>query len=292
MANRRMVSQDIINTDVFLTMPTSSQALYFHLIMRADDDGFVQPITVLRSVGSQEDDLKILLAKRYILSFESGVVVVKHWLIHNLIRADMYKETTYLKEKQTLGLNEYGAYTELRDGVSEINKIEAPAWLKKRRKTKPESVCTDIGTQSVHRLGKVRLGKVSEPAPAKAVAKAAPKPAKKKKPIDPDKYAEGYEVDPIHVAEIIKAFETVDPKNKQYYGNTSQRKAAAFLIGEYTLEQVLKRIEFLPKSNKMPYFPNITTACQLRDNWVRLGDAVERYRAQHAEKNKKAKVAF
>lgn len=150
-----MFSPDIVSSDAFLDMPASSQVLYFHLAMRADDDGFVTPKMVMRLLGSAEDDLKVLLGKRFLLPFESGVVVIKHWLIHNLIRADLYKETTYLKEKSLLGLNEYGAYTELRDGVAELKTIESPEWLKRRR----GEVRTASVPQAVHRLGKDRLGK-------------------------------------------------------------------------------------------------------------------------------------
>jgi len=89
--------------------------------------------------------------------------------------------------------------------------------------------------------------------------------------------------------EIIKAFEVVDPKNKKYYGNITQRTACDFLITEYTLEEVLKRITVLPKTNKVPFFPKIYTPVQLRDKWVDLQDAVERKRG---EIKSKANVAF
>lgn len=153
-----MFSPDIVSSDAFLDMPISSQVLYFHLCMRSDDDGFVTPKMVMRLIGSGEDDLKVLIAKRFILPFESGVIVIKHWLIHNLIRADLYKETLYKKEKSTLGLNENGAYTELRAGVSEIEKIESPEWLKKRR----GDLRTVNVPQTALRLGKDRLGKDSK----------------------------------------------------------------------------------------------------------------------------------
>lgn len=159
MAQRRMFSPQIVDSDAFLDMSPSAQNLYFHLGMRADDDGFVgNPKKILRVVGGNDDDLKILLAKRFLLSFESGVVVIKHWLIHNLIRADLYKETTYKNEKSKLGLNENGAYTEIREGVSELKKIEPPEWLKIRRK----DLRTANVPQTALRLGKVRVGKERE----------------------------------------------------------------------------------------------------------------------------------
>lgn len=113
MAQRRMFSLQIVDTDAFLDMPVSSQALYFHLSMRADDDGFVaNPGKIMRMVGVQEDDLKVLIAKRFILTFESGVLVIKHWKIHNYIQADRYKETAYIEEKKRLKLKENNSYTE------------------------------------------------------------------------------------------------------------------------------------------------------------------------------------
>ena len=98
-----MFSLDIIDTDAFLDMPLSTQALYFHLAMRADDDGFVSnPKKIMKMLGAQEDDFKILLIKRFILTFSSGICVIKHWLIHNLIRSDRYTETQWKKEKSQL----------------------------------------------------------------------------------------------------------------------------------------------------------------------------------------------
>lgn len=157
MNHRRMFSNDIVSSDAFLEMSPSTQALYFHLAMRADDDGFVNPRVVMRMIGSTEDEIKVLLAKRFILAFDSGVVVIKHWLIHNLIRADLYKETLYKKEKSSLGLNEYGAYTELREGVLAITPIETPKWLKIRRKSSYRER-TANGTFTALRIGKVSIG--------------------------------------------------------------------------------------------------------------------------------------
>lgn len=113
MAERRMFAKTIIDSDAFIDMPLSTQALYFHLSMRADDDGFINnPKRIQRMIGCAEDDLKLLVAKRFILPFDSGVVVIKHWKIHNYIRNDRYKETVYLHEKSQLSIKENGAYTE------------------------------------------------------------------------------------------------------------------------------------------------------------------------------------
>ena len=112
MAERRMFAKTIIDSDAFLEMPLSTQALYFHLGMRADDDGFVNsPKRIQRLINCSDDDLKLLIAKNFIIPFESGVVVIKHWKIHNYIRSDRYKETPYLEEKEQLALKENNAYT-------------------------------------------------------------------------------------------------------------------------------------------------------------------------------------
>ena len=109
---RRMFSPKIVDSDAFLDMPVSSQALYFHLGMEADDDGFVNPRKIMRKIGSPDDDLKVLIGKRFVLPFENGVVVIKHWRINNLIRKDFYKETVYLEEKKRLTIKENGSYTD------------------------------------------------------------------------------------------------------------------------------------------------------------------------------------
>lgn len=158
MAQRRMFSPDIVESEEFLDMPHSSQSLYFHLAMRADDDGFVQPKIVMRLIGANVDDLKILLGKRFLLSFQSGVVVVKHWLIHNLIRADLYKPSRHTEEKKMIGVKDNGSYTEIRDGIAELKEPETPEWLKKRR----GELRTANVPQTALRLGKVRKGKERE----------------------------------------------------------------------------------------------------------------------------------
>lgn len=112
MAERRMFAKAIIDSDAFLDMPVSAQALYFHLNMRADDDGFVgNAKSILRMVGAKEDDFKLLVAKKFIILFDSGVIVVKHWRINNYLRNDRYKETSYLEEKNQLFIKENKSYT-------------------------------------------------------------------------------------------------------------------------------------------------------------------------------------
>lgn len=112
MANRRMFSQSIVESDAFTEMPLSSQALYFHLGMSADDDGFVNsPKKIQRMIGASDDDFKLLILKRFILCFESGVIVIKHWKMNNYIQKDRYRETVYKNEKNKLYTKKNGAYT-------------------------------------------------------------------------------------------------------------------------------------------------------------------------------------
>ncbi len=112
MAERRMFAKTIIDSDAFLDMPLSTQALYFHLSMRADDDGFINnPKKIQRMIGASDDDLKLLIAKSFLIPFESGIVVIKHWKIHNYIQKDRYKKTVYAEEAKMLGIKENKAYT-------------------------------------------------------------------------------------------------------------------------------------------------------------------------------------
>lgn len=139
MAERRMFAKSIVLSDAFLDMPLSARCLYFTLGMLADDDGFVSgPKSIMRQCGASEDDMKMLLAKRYILSFESGVIVIKHWRINNYLRSDRYQQTTYIEEKETLTLDQKGAYTE-------INRVGIPSMgipsIGKDSKGKDKYIC-------------------------------------------------------------------------------------------------------------------------------------------------------
>ena len=112
MAQRRMFSKKITETDLFLDMPTSTQCLYFHLNMAADDDGFIGNVkTIKRMIGASDDDLKLLIAKEFLIPFESGVVVIKDWKVHNYIRSDRYNKTIYTDEKRRLSELESGEYS-------------------------------------------------------------------------------------------------------------------------------------------------------------------------------------
>lgn len=137
MAQKRMFSLQIVDTDAFLDMPPTSQLLYFHLSMRADDDGFVDnPKKIMKVVGSAEDDLKVLFVKGFVIPFDSGICVIKHWRINNYIQSDRYKPTTHLDEKKHLKIKENSAYS-LKEGDD----------------------VSILDTSCTRRLGKVRLDK-------------------------------------------------------------------------------------------------------------------------------------
>lgn len=144
MAERRMFAKTIIDSDAFLDMPTSTQAFYFHLGMRADDDGFINnPKKIQKIVGGNDDDFKLLIAKRFIIPFESGVVVIKHWKIHNYIQSDRYKPTLYQEEKRQLVTKDNKGYTVLETVDNSTMYTE----------------CIQDGYTGKVRLGKDRLGK-------------------------------------------------------------------------------------------------------------------------------------
>ena len=166
MAERRMMSKKIIDSDAFTEMPLSSQALYFHLLLRADDDGFLNNAKkIMRNVGANQNDYDMLLMKRFIIQFDEGVCVIKHWLIHNYIRSDRYKPTQYIEEKDMLSIKENGAYqliksdNDLPEG-NQTTSIGIPNDNQKR--TTCDTNDTILLTRETQvRLGKDRIGKVS-----------------------------------------------------------------------------------------------------------------------------------
>ena len=139
MADKRMMSKSVIDTDVFLDMPASTQCLYFHLLLRADDDGFLKNAkTIMRTVGASQDDMKLLIAKQYLILFDSGTIVIKHWRIHNYIKKDRYKPTD-CEEARLIDVNDKGEYILLE-----------PTCIQNGTTTEP--TCIQNGTS-----GKVRL---------------------------------------------------------------------------------------------------------------------------------------
>ena len=145
MAERRMFAKTIIDSDAFLDMPLSTQALYFHLSMRADDDGFINNAKkIQRMLGCADDDLKILLSKNFIIPFETGVCVIKHWKIHNLIQKDRYKPTVYVEHKEKLSLKNNNVYTMDTECIQIISKMEPQVSIDKVSQDKINGQKTSI----------------------------------------------------------------------------------------------------------------------------------------------------
>lgn len=119
---KRMFSTQVVCTDPFRDMPSSSQALYFHLGMQADDDGFVYPKGIMRSISASEDDLTILVAKKFVIPFESGVIVIRHWHANNNFRWDRKLPTTHQQEMKKLFLDKSGMYREI-DAIDAANEL-------------------------------------------------------------------------------------------------------------------------------------------------------------------------
>lgn len=137
-AERRMFAKTIIESDAFIDMPSSAQALYIHLGMLADDDGFVNsPKMVTRMLNASDDDMQLLITKKFVIAFDSGVVVIKHWKINNYLRSDRYTETKYHEEKAQLIIGKNNEYTLLL----------------------PDGIPKDYQRYPQVRLGKDRLGK-------------------------------------------------------------------------------------------------------------------------------------
>ena len=136
-----MMSKSIIKSDTFLDMPATTQNLYFHMLLDADDDGFINaPKSIMRMIGAKDDDMKVLAAKQFVIPFESGVVVIKDWKIHNYIQNDRYKPST-LSERDLLNIQKDKTYT-LKSDVSRM-----------------DTECIQTVSIGKDRLGKVRLGK-------------------------------------------------------------------------------------------------------------------------------------
>lgn len=144
MAERRMFAKSIVMSDAFLDMPLSSRCLYFTLGICADDEGFIgNPKSIMRQCGADQNDLDILMQKRYVLGFPSGVIVIKHWRMNNYLRTDRIRSTTYIEEKDTLTIDKRGAYTE-------VNKVGIPHDNQVSTKCQPsDNHMSEIGIPSI-----------------------------------------------------------------------------------------------------------------------------------------------
>lgn len=247
-----MFSPKIVCSDAFLDMPTSSRDLYFQLGMRADDDGFVNPRGVMRMIGASDDDLRVLISKRFVLPFESGVVVIKHWKMNNLVRKDWYQETVYIEEKNTLKTKPNGAYTEIVN-ISLTNRQ--------------------------HRLGKVRLGNTTEPSSEESLKDNQDNMGWKQynenqhaddgleeMQVDPDFKPEKKEKKKKVADEVQQVFDLFDNPAKAIWRlREIERESAKALYESFGMETLRRRMETIKKeaANKNTFFPLITSPSTL-----------------------------
>ena len=169
MAERRMFSIKIIDSDDFLDLPLEAQSLYFHLAMRADDDGFINsPKKLVRAIGASADDMKMLEDKKFIIVFDSGIVAIRHWKVHNSIKKDRYKASIFFEEKKQLICDENGTYLISDQSIkdtepkwSQSGTRMEPEWSQNGSKVEPQ---VSIGKDSIGKdsIGKDRLGKDSK----------------------------------------------------------------------------------------------------------------------------------
>jgi hypothetical protein len=250
MAERRMFALKIIDSDAFLDMPDSTQNLYFHLSMRADDDGFISnPKKIMRMIGASDDDMKILLSKRFLLAFDTGIVVIKHWRLHNYIAKDRYHETIYKEEKEKLFVKANGAYTDHPDGVDETY-----------------TPCIQNDDPGKVRLGKVREGKESigkanegdeensyfpkNELPLNTKSKTQPK--QKKKPLSEREPENDIErVEKIYTQNVLTLYQQgklrTDKIDPAIWSRSRKRMNELFIT--YSVDEIIKAVNNAVKSD-------------------------------------------
>lgn len=244
-----MFSRDITGSDAFRDMPSSSQLLYFHLGMEADDDGFLGAYkTIQRATGASDDDFKILIAKRFLIQFESGVIVVKHWLINNTIRKDRYNETKYLEEKRSLYLKDNMSYSESESsGIPLRNQFGIPKLATQNRIEENRIVAQAVAPA---------------PAPIEEVYEA---PEREERPQKKESWA--------NARKAMKWFPEVDPA----WGINSTELKAADLLFAKGEETVRKNIKYcLPRLEDPEFSIHNLTPYLLITNWKRIYDYSKR----------------
>ncbi|MHC1722533.1 MAG: hypothetical protein AB9836_04925 [Aminipila sp.] len=248
MAEKRMFAKTVISSDVFLDMPTSARLLYYDLGMRADDDGFIDsPKSIMRLTGASDDDMRILISKKFVIPFEKGIVVIKHWKINNYIQKDRYTETQYKEEKALLELDENKAYcmqTLNSECIQSVHSLDTQKNIIQASNVE-KSTCIqdghDVYTQS--RLDKSRLDKNRLDSVSSETPNQSPKPKKIQSKIDFDIYEQIYNTTCTKLPKVKKITE----KRK-----TAIRK----FLQEFTTEQfeeickIANKLEFLTGNNK------------------------------------------
>lgn len=213
MAERRMFAKSIIDSDLFLDMPATTQMLYFHLAMRADDDGFINnPKRIMRMIGSSDDDMRILISKQFVINFDSGVIVIRHWKMHNYIQKDRYKPTI-CEEKKQLKFEKNLVYQLSTDGIPDDNHTDDSLGTSCIQSVSSVDTQYRLGKDR-DRLDKVRLGEdniygdENVPEPKKKPTKKFKKPtleevkaycSERKNNVDAEKFIDYYESNGWHV---------------------------------------------------------------------------------------------
>lgn len=251
-----MFSKDITENDAFLDMPLSTQALYFHLGMEADDDGFVSPSRVMRMIGAQQDDLRLLVAKKFLLQFPDGVVVVKHWRINNYLRSDRYKETTHKEKKEQLTVKNNDSYTWYTNGIPLVaagkDRIGKDTLATAEQSSAPnEKDMPFRNTSDDHEEGVVNYDGDANLVPLK-------KPQTKKYP---------------NAAAVRKVFLQVLGKNPANWKvNKTQLQACENLFAERGLLKIKNALEYYQENKNQEYCPQVSTPYDLDGKWAKLGE--------------------
>jgi hypothetical protein len=281
-----MFTERITRSDAFLDMPTSTQALYFHLLSEADDDGFVSsPKMVMRIVGANPDEIKTLVGKKFLIPFAGGVCVIKHWRMHNQVRKDRYEETKYKKEKQSLFIRGNGSYSTNPD-----NALPVPSGYFTVENI--ETMLLATTWQPTVALGEGRVGQVNLAEPSSDELLEDKKNNVSFKNMRRYKGEEGgYEevavqTDPDYkpkkksekkVSDDIQAVFDLfnNPASALWRMREIERVASQTLFDTYGLEKLKIRVNRIQEEAKKkdPLFPHITTPSQLLDKMPN----VERY---------------
>lgn len=262
MAQRRMFSKDITENDAFLDMPLSTQALYFHLGMQADDDGFVSPNRILRMIGCQADDLRILVTKKFVLPFDDGIVVIKHWKMNNYLRNDRYKQTKHLDKMAQLQVKSNGSYSWYTNGIplvdagkvrigkdtSDSNESQV---LKNNSKDMPWNQTSDD-----YEEGTIDLDGNGE------IKKEATKPARK--------YPNAHTV-----REVFYEVLGLNPGNWRV--NRTELEACERLYTERGLDKVRNALEFYYEHRDEKFCPDVSSPFKLDSKYT----ALSKYKTQH-----------
>jgi len=250
MATKRMLSSKIVDSDAFLDMPQTSQLLYFHLALRADDDGFVgNPRKIMRMIGSAENDITILFTKKFILGFESGVIVIKHHRINNNWDSHNCKRTQYTEEFKLLNIKENGAYTfDKSQGLLAQTEIR----LKSDEKKSLEE-------------NRIEENKGEENRDSETSSQEIPLVIKSFEKINP----------------ASKKFYGI-PTQRKACNDLIETYTLDRVIS--VIEKTL------PKTNGIQYFPTITTPLQLFDKWATLESKIKQYQSEKTIKNDKYQI--